>query len=248
MNQLKIKKIFFVALILNLILGAISQVDFFWGRILGFEGFFAGIASAGFFLMILIPLCALLSGIIAAVLSNTRRVANFFTGAFVSLLLSVVLVSIITNYNRAKSADIISQMYAEDPQQRPIGDPLRPVTIAAPGARPYDTKPGEVINVTVIALYQPAYNEGLPIELVILSKSARNTMLNKEVVTLGKLTKTNEAQTDGRVTFTGRITVPAELAGRSDVTDIYLVAGEMNKDVLPLRLTGNQAMTNVVTR
>lgn len=244
MNQLEIKKIFLVALVLNLILGAISQLDFFWHRILGFEGFYAGIASAGFFLIILLPLCALLSGIIATTLSSTRRVATFFTGVFVSLLLSAVLVSIITNYNRAKSADTISQMYAEDPQQRPIGDPLRPVTIAIPGARPYDTKPGEVINVTVLALYQPEFNEGLPIELVILSKSARNTMLNREVVTLGKLIRTNEAQSAGQVTFTGRVTVPAELAGRSDVTDIFLVAGEMNKDVLPLRLTGNHAMIN----
>ena len=247
MNQLEIKKIFFVALVLNLILGAISQLDFFWRRILGFEGFFAGIASAGFFLIILLPLCALLSGIIAAILSNTRRVATFFAGVFVSLLLSVVLVSIITNYNRAKSADMFSQMYAKDPQQRPIGDPLRPVTIATPGARPYDTKPGEVINVTVIALYQPEYNEGLPIELVILSKSTRNTMLNREVVPLGKLIKTNEAQSDGHVTFTGRVTVPTELAGRSDVTYINIVAGEMNKDILPLRLTGNHAMINEVT-
>lgn len=239
MNQVEIKKIFIVALVLNLILGVISQADFFWGKILGFEGFFAGIAAAGFFVIILLPLCALLSGTIAAIFSKTRRFANFLAGVIFSLLLSVVLVSIITTYNRAKSADIISKMYAADPQQRPIGDSRRPVSIVTPSARPYDTKPGEVINVTVIAIYQPEYSDGLPIELVILSKSASTTMLNKEVLTLGKLIKTNEAQSDGQVTFTGRVTVPAELAGRADVTDIILVAGEMNTDVLSLRLTGN---------
>lgn len=237
MNQLEIKKIFIIALVLNLILGILSQVDFFWSKMLGFEGFYAGIASAGVFIIILVPLCALLSGTIVSLLSHTRRVANFFAGVFVSLLLSVVLVLIITSYNQSKSTNIINQMYAEDPQLRPIGDSLRPITIVSPEARPHDTKGGEVIDVIVYAINQPEYKAGLPIELVILSKSATNTMLNREVINLGKLNKTDEIQADGRITFAGQVIVPTKLTNYENVTDINLVVGENNTDILPLRLT-----------
>lgn len=236
MNQLQIKKIFIFALVLNLILGVLSQVDYFWNNILGYEGLYAGIASATVFLFILVPASILLTGIFAVVTSKTRKVAHFFTAVGISLGLSIILIGLIYSYNHFKDVLATERMYQEDQQLRPVGDVLRPVTIITPSARPYSISVGEAFTLTALAHESEEFNSSLPVKFITLAKSATSTLLNREITNLPPLTNTNERSPDGRLIFSGTVTIPKGVIAGKNVTDTFLTVGETNEDLLEIKL------------
>lgn len=224
------------ALILNVLLFIVVLSDSF-RHILGIEGFYAGMIT-GIYVLILIPITAVLAGAISAVLFKESRLKAFA----IALLSSFIFSGIALIINKSYQDQQLNKYYQENPLQRASTDPLNPLTIDSVIPLPMETNLGDTIDISVFAHDNLAVDGVISVRMEVIGKKIlyRTTSDNIQVIdqeervieefNITGLQKTRDFSSDGRSVYRGSVTVPLTMSDGTIIEQVRIFFADYTID------------------
>lgn len=179
----------------------------------------------GVYIQILVPVTALLAGVISAFTFKEFRLKAFT----LALLSSFIFSGIAIMLNETNSDYKLDSYYQENPLQRADNDPLNPLTIDFVSPLPRETNLGDTVKISVFAHNNLTSGNVIPVRMEVMGKKIfyRITPDNVEVIdkeegiseeyeTAG-LQETEEISADGRSIYQGSVTVPLTMSDGSPI-------------------------------